>query len=201
MSITYGDPFTLPSITDAETGEPITWQVYDVRSIEDAGSTHERRASFEAIDPATGNRLSTLTEIKIGRALRTIGDFKRPGADWRGGFLWVSLHSVNFTADAKATIDSEVAALDFDLPTLTVEELRERLITSAADWGRSAAHVSGYNSHAPWGKYRQHDEARTLLGEALDIDTRRKMHAAMVEAFAAASAEGMRVAIGEGEEA
>lgn len=191
-TLTYGDTFTLPSITNPRTGEPVTFRIDDVRDVETAGAMYEDRAAFTAID-ADGNRIPTTHAVKIGRAERSIGDIARMGAEWRYGGLMISGYSVNLTEKMNDAVRADLDALTFDLPAYALTEYRAALVEAATSYGESAGYLSGHSNRAPWDGYQQDANARQLRSDAMDADTRRAMHRALVEAFTLKARESLKV--------
>jgi hypothetical protein len=191
-TLTYGDTFSLPSLTIAETGEPVLWMIWDARSVDDAGDMYHKRAVISPVQP-NGDRLSGETLVKIGRTTRHLSDvgtyhqIEHAGYGLRGG-IW----SNALTDRMSATLSTEFDALTLDLPAWTVQEYRAALIAAAKDYGHSLGYLSN-NNRAPWDKYRQDEGAREFYSAAIDANTRRAMHAAMVDAFSAHAAESLQV--------
>lgn len=191
-TLTYGDTFTLPSITHAVTGEPITFYVGDVRGVEDAGTMYEDRARFTPVD-ADGNRLSTLTPVKIGRAERELGSVAGMGARWAHDRLQINGYGTTLTEKMNDAVRADLDALTFDLPCYTLPELRAALIAEAASTGESLGRLHGHNYRPAWDNYQQDENARQLRGEAMDLETRQAMHDALTAAFEAESGKALRV--------
>jgi hypothetical protein len=192
-TLTYGDTFSLPSLTIADTGEPVLWMIWDARNVADAGDMYHKRASLSPVQ-SNGDRLSGETLVKIGRTTRHLSDvgtyhqIEHAGYGLRGG-IW----SNALTDRMSATLSAEFDALTLDLPAWTVEEYRAALVAAAREYGQSLGYLTGHHSAAPWKKYHQDASAREFLSDALDADTRRAMHAAMVEAFSTHAAERLQV--------
>lgn len=191
-TLTYGDTFTLPSITHAATGEPVTFRIDDVRDVEEAGAMYEDRARFTPIDPY-GNRLSTQLAVKIGRTERDLGSVAGMGARWAYDSLQITCYCATLTDAMNTAVRESLDALTFVLPRFTLEELRATLIASAASTGESLGYLSGHASRAPWTTYQQDANARALRAEAMDLATRQAMHDALTETFAARAAESLKV--------
>lgn len=191
-TLTYGDTFTLPSIRHAVTGEPITYRIHDVRDVENAGAMYEERAAFGAID-ADGNRLPTYTAVKIGRAEREAGDVARITARWAHDSIQINGYSANLTEKMNDAVRADLNALSFDLPAYTLTEYRAALVEAAARYGASAGYLSGHSNRAPWDGYQQDANARAFRSDAMDADTRRAMHRALVEAFTLKARESLKV--------
>lgn len=191
-ALTYGDTFTLPSITNPVTGEPVLFRIDDVRDIEHAGDMYEDRARFTAIT-ANGDRIPTTHAVKIGRTERSAASLLGFGARWASSRLEVSTFSSTLTDKMNDAVRADADALTFDLPGYTVPELRAALIEAAGDLGKSLGRLHGYAERGPWDGYRQHAPARALLAEAMDKETRQAMHDAMTAAFEAQTAEALKV--------
>lgn len=191
-ALTYGDTFTLPSITNPITGEPVTFRIDDVRNVENAGAMYEDRATFTAID-ADGNRIPTTHAVKIGRAERPADAIARMSAQWRHNELAINGFSTYLTEKMNDAVRADLEALTFSLPRYSVRELRAALVESAASHGESLGYLSGHVNRAPWDNYQQDGDARQLRSEAMDADTRRAMHRALVEAFTLKARESLKV--------
>lgn len=192
-TLTYGDTFSLPGLTIAETGEPVLWMIHDVRSVDDAGDMYHARASLSPVQ-LNGDRLNGETLVKIGRTTRHLSDvgtyhrIEHAVYGLRGG-IW----SNALTDRMNETLRAEFDALTLDLPAWTVEEYRAALIAAAKDFGHSLGYLSGHLKSAPWERYRQDGNAREFYSAAMDADTRRAMHAAMVDAFSTHAARHLQV--------
>lgn len=194
--LTYGDTFTLPSITHATTGEPVTFKIQDVRDIEHAGDMYEDRATAYALAPESTPdnpiRLNTQHAVKIGRTERAAASLPTFRTRNANGRLGAQTYGADFTDKMNATVSAEFDALSLDLPGYTLAELRDALIAAAADHGESLGHLN-HGHRLAWDEYQQHAPARALRGEAMDADTRRAMHDALVAAFAAKAADRLSI--------
>lgn len=196
-AITYGDTFTLPSITHAATGNPVIFSVEDVRGVETAGEMYERRAAFVPLaDDDTGRRLNALHAVKIGRTERTasaVSDFSaREHRAYETG-VEISAYSTENTEKMNDAVRADFAALTFHLPTFTVPELRAALIDAAERHGRSIGRLYPHAARAEWDSYQQDADAHALRGEAMDKATRQAMHAAMIAAFTEQTADALKI--------
>lgn len=192
QTLTYGDTFTLPSITHAVTGQPVAFRIDDVRDVENAGNMYEDRARFTPVD-ADGNRIPTTHAVKIGRTERDFGSVAGMGARQTPHGVEINGYSLALTPKMNEAVRADLGALTLYLPRLTIPELRAALIAEAARAGESMGRLYGHVSRPAWENYQQDASARTLRGEALDADTRQAMHAALTEAFTLQAAEALRV--------
>lgn len=195
--LTYGDTFNLPSVTHAATGNPVTFRIEDVRSVETAGEMYERRAAFTPLaDDDTGHRLNTGHAVKIGRTERAaaaVSYFSAREHRAYGAGVEINAYSTELTEKMNDAVRADFAALTFHLPTFTVPELRAALIVAAAHHGRSVGRLYPHAARAEWDNYQQDDTARALRSEAMDKTTRRQMHAAMVAAFTEQTADALKI--------
>lgn len=141
---TYGDTVTIPSITDAHTGEPIRFKAHDLRDIENAHGMYEDVSALLPVD-ADGNRLSSGLSIKVGRAYRTVSDLGRMYARYTPhGIQWAAWSS-DFTDAMNAAVSNDVRAIAWELPRYTLEEMRAALIRAAEAWGASVGSFARHN--------------------------------------------------------
>lgn len=209
-ALTYGDTFTLPSVTDPATGAPVVWEISDTRTVENVGGASYdalRRAIARPVHvDADGVRMPydrRVEPVRIGRAAR-VGVELALRVDSVAAASSVRVYATAPTFDQLALTDAmqdrvsgEAGALAFYLPDLSADDVRARIMGAAVYAGEHGAR-EGVDTLPTARRYRgAHDPARVAVAAAFaSASDRDALVSAMVDAFAAEARERVARMIG-----
>lgn len=198
-TLTYGDTFTIPSAPGT------VWELRDVRYLEKAGYPGEFRAGAFPVE-RDGRPIERRDAVKIGRAERT-GVYLELGRGVRAYDFDTDTSTIDpdalnvrafgdLTDAQRAAVTADLAALSFDLPALSADDIRARMLAQAEYTGRRAAREAQGNLPD---RYSRPDAqyGRPVIAAAMNAEARTVYIATAVAAFAGQLADDLARYVGE----